>query len=191
MIKPILFAGAILLMAGCSSSGVTKSHYQLPSMVTTNGAKTAIVNEQQIQLIGVTVADYLNGNGIVYQTNDVQFVMATQNLWGSSLQQQLSNALSENLNTQLPNWLIANRMMIEGNKTLQVNVTGFHGRYDGKVVIKGEWALSANGKLFTRTFDLLLDQKEDGYDGLVRALAEGWLQVSHDIAGQVNQLNPH
>ena len=191
MIKPILFAGAILLMAGCSSSGVTKSHYQLPSMVTTNGAKTAIVNEQQIQLIGVTVADYLNGSGIVYQTNDVQFVMATQNLWGSSLQQQLSNALSENLNTQLPNWLIANRMMIEGNKTLQVNVTGFHGRYDGKVVIKGEWALSANGKLFTRTFDLLLDQKEDGYDGLVRALAEGWLQVSHDIAGQVNQLNPH
>ena len=191
MIKPILFAGAILLMAGCSSSGVTKSHYQLPSMVTTNGAKTAIVNEQQIQLIGVTVADYLNGSGIVYQTNDVQFVMATQNLWGSSLQQQLSNALSENLNTQLPNWLIANRMMIEGNKTLQVNVTGFHGRYDGKVVIKGEWALSANGKLFTRTFDLLLDQKEDGYDGLVKALAEGWLQVSHDIAGQVNQLNPH
>ena len=191
MIKPILFAGAILLMAGCSSSGVTKSHYQLPSMVTTNGAKTAIASEQQIQLVGVTVADYLNGNGIVYQTNDVQFVMANQNLWGSSLQQQLSNALSENLNAQLPNWLIANRMMIEGNKTLQVNVTGFHGRYDGKVVVKGEWALSANGKLFTRTFDLLLDQKEDGYDGLVRELAEGWLQVSRDIAGQVNQLNSY
>lgn len=190
MIKPILLAGLVLLMAGCSSSDDSKTHYQLPSHVINNSAKSAVTADKQIQLMSVNVADYLNGNGIVYQTSDVQFVMANQNLWGGSLQQQLSNTLAENLNAQLPNWLIANQMMVEGNKNLQVNVTGFHGRYDGKVIIKGEWALYSEGKLFTKTFDIQQEQQEDGYDGLVRALAEGWFKVSNDIAKQINQLNP-
>lgn len=189
MIKSILLAGAVLLMAGCGSTGATKSYYQLPSQAMSHSTKAEIAAEHQIQLIGVSVADYLNGSGIVYQTSDVQFVMASQNLWGSSLQQQLSNALAENLNAQLPNWLIANQMMVEGNKNLQVSVTGFHGRYDGKVIVKGEWVIYSDGKLFTKAFDMQLEQQEDGYDGLVRSLSEGWSKVSDEIAGQINRLN--
>jgi uncharacterized lipoprotein YmbA len=43
--------------------------------------------------------------------------------------------------------------------TLNVTVTGFHGRYDGAVVISGEWLLNHQGQLIKRPFHLELKQQ--------------------------------
>lgn len=86
----------------------------------------------------VAAPDYLAGNGVVYQTSDVQYVIANNNLWASPLDQQLRNTLVANLSSQLP--CLGSRLAASGKHqdTLNVNVTGFHGRYDGAVVISGE-----------------------------------------------------
>lgn len=54
----------------------------------------------------VSVPDYLAGNGVVYQTTDVQYVIASQNLWASPLDQQLRNTLVTNLSATLPGWVV-------------------------------------------------------------------------------------
>lgn len=57
----------------------------------------------------VSVPDYLAGNGVVYQTSDVQYVIANNNLWASPLDQQLRNTLVANLSARLPGWVVASQ----------------------------------------------------------------------------------
>ncbi|WP_187433407.1 ABC-type transport auxiliary lipoprotein family protein, partial [Serratia marcescens] len=57
-----------------------------------------------------------------------------------------------------------------------------HGRFDGKAIIRGEWVLNRQGRLIKRPFNLELKQGEDGYDALVRTLAQGWQQEAQTIA---------
>ena len=44
----------------------------------------------------MSIPDYLAGNGVVYQTTDVQYVIANNNLWASPLDQQLKTTLVAN-----------------------------------------------------------------------------------------------
>ena len=119
----------------------------------------------------VTVPDYLAGNGVVYQTSDVKYVIANNNLWASPLDQQLRNTLVANLSTQLPGWVVASQPLGSAQDTLNVTVTEFNGRYDGKVIVSGEWLLNHQGQLIKRPFRLEGVQTQDGYDEMVKVLA--------------------
>ena len=55
--------------------------------------------------------------------------------------------------------------------TLNVTVTEFNGRYDGKVIVSGEWLLNHQGQLIKRPFRLEGVQTQDGYDEMVKVLA--------------------
>jgi uncharacterized lipoprotein YmbA len=57
----------------------------------------------------VAVPDYLAGNGVVYQTSDVQYVIANNNLWASPLDQQLRNTLVANLSISWAGLLLRSR----------------------------------------------------------------------------------
>lgn len=177
-----------LLLAGCSSGVATKAYYQLPSINSVAEEKIGVTSERQIWVADVGVSDYLNGLGIVYQVNDVQYVMANNNLWASSLDQQLQQGLIETLNSSLPDWLATVQSIGNANNTLTVNVTGFHGRYDGTVVVRGEWVLSNGREIVKKAFDIQMPQKNDGYDSLVRTLGEAWHQQSLSIADTIRQL---
>lgn len=182
IIRKSLVILTVLWLAACSSSQSGKSYYQLPSMTTGTNQKGMVSPDRQLQLTGVNVADYLNGLGIVYQTNDVKYVMASNNLWAGSLQQQLQQALIENLNAGLPGWLITGQHIQGNQKTLSVNVTGFHGRYDGAVIVRGDWILSDGGRILIKPFGIQLMQQGDGYDSLVRTLAKAWKQQNDEMA---------
>lgn len=69
-----------------------------------------------------------------------------------------------------------------------MTVTGFHGRYDGRAIIRGVWILKHQGQLIKQPFDLELKQSEDGYDALVRTLAAGWQQEAGAIAAQLQRV---
>ncbi|MCG8709066.1 membrane integrity-associated transporter subunit PqiC [Brenneria sp. 4F2] len=174
----------VLLLSACSGN-TQKTYYQLP--VTPDGAAAAesAVNGQQLWLEHVTVADYLANPGLVYQTNDVQYVIASNNLWASPLDQQLQQSLVTNLSHGMPGWLVTAQPQGSEQSVLNVSVTAFHGRYDGKAVISGEWVLKHQGQVFKRPFTVVLAQSEDGYDALVKTLAQGWAQVAQSIAQQV------
>ena len=134
MKKWLAIVGAMVLTA-CSSGSETKSYYQLPLMAQAGAQSTASQGNRLLWVEQVAVPDYLAGNGVVYQTSDVQYVIANNNLWASPLDQQLRNTLVANLSTQLPGWVVASQPLGSVQDTLNVTVTGFHGRYDGKVVV--------------------------------------------------------
>ncbi|MDZ7278854.1 membrane integrity-associated transporter subunit PqiC [Pantoea eucrina] len=186
--KKALIVGAILLMAGCSST-IETTYYQLPAGNVAHISSSASGNPPMLWVEQVTVPDYLAGNGLVYQTSDVKYVIASNNLWASPLDQQLKQTLVANLGKALPGRLVASTTPAEQHDTLSVTVSGFQGRYDGKVIVSGESLLEHQGRFVKQGFDVTLPQTEDGYDAMVRALAQGWQQAAQQMANSVASLN--
>lgn len=191
---------AALLLSACSSGSEEPRYYQLPnnqlsnaqlsqaaapqSMMATNPGQ----GQRQLWVEQVSVPDYLAGNGVVYQTSDVQYVIANNNLWASPLDQQLRTSLVANLSRNLPGWVVASQPMGSDQDTLNVTVTGFHGRYDGHVIVSGEWLLNHQGTLIKRPFHVEMTQPQDGYDAMVKVLGEVWAQQASNMAREINRL---
>ncbi|WP_409307517.1 membrane integrity-associated transporter subunit PqiC [Pectobacterium sp. B1J-3] len=176
----------VLLLSACSSSP-QKSYYQLPVIPATETSHTAVSPSGQLWLEHVGVADYLGNQGVVYQTSDVQYAIASDNLWASPLDQQLQQALVTELGNNMAGWIVTTQPHGGEQAVLNVTITAFHGRYDGKVVIRGEWVLSRADKVIKRPFNVVLPQTEDGYEALVKTLAQGWQQVGVAIAQSVTR----
>ncbi|MEH0832522.1 membrane integrity-associated transporter subunit PqiC [Pectobacterium cacticida] len=174
-----------LVLSACSSSTTQKTYYQLPTDVDASVAHSAPNQARSLWVEHISVADYLSNAGLVYQTNDVRYVIASNNLWASALDQQLQQTLVTRLGNQLPGWLVTAQPQGRDQATLSVVVTGFHGRYDGYAIVRGEWVMSYQGNVVKRAFNVALPQKDDGYDALVKALAQGWQHVSQSIAQQI------
>jgi uncharacterized lipoprotein YmbA len=174
------------LLSACSSSD-NKTYYQLP-LPQAGVQSTASQGRHLLWVEQVSIPDYLAGNGVVYQTSDVQYVIANNNLWASPLDQQLRTTLVANLSNQLPGWVVASQPLGSDQDTLNVNVSGFHGRYDGKVIVSGEWLLNHQGQLIKRPFHIEVKQQQDGYDEMVKTLAQAWSQEAIAIAQSMNRL---
>ena len=175
---------AVCLLTACSS-GENKTYYQLP--VAVGKVQNHLANPRMLWVEQVNIPDFLAGSGVVYQTSDVQYVVASNNLWASPLDQQLRTALVANLSNQLPNWIVASQPLSNDQDVLDVSVTGFHGRYDGKVIVSGEWLLNHQGQITKRPFYIELSQQDDGYDAMVKLLAEAWSQEAAAIAQTINR----
>ncbi|WP_147196693.1 membrane integrity-associated transporter subunit PqiC [Pantoea sp. CCBC3-3-1] len=188
MMKWIPVALALALSA-CSSTPET-TYYQLPSAAkSTVASSSANALRPSVFVQHVSVPDYLAGNGLVYQASEVKYVIASNNLWASPLDQQLQQTLVANLSEALPGWLVSASPLGQQQDTLTVNVTGFHGRYDGHAVLSGDWVLEHQGQILKRSFALDIPQKEDGYDALVKTLAQGWQQEAREMANAVRSNN--
>ncbi len=184
--KKWLVLVAACLLAACSSTE-NKTYYQLPQ-ATGTVQNSASANQRLLWVEQVSIPDFLAGSGVVYQTSDVQYVIASNNLWASPLDQQLRTTLVANLSNQLPGWVVSSQPLGSDQDTLNVSVNGFHGRYDGKVIVSGEWLLNHQGQLTKRPFHIELAQQQDGYDAMVKVLAQAWSQEATSIAQTINRL---
>lgn len=183
--KKWLVLAAACLLAACSSTE-NKTYYQLPQATGTVQNSTS-ANQRLLWVEQVSIPDFLAGSGVVYQTSDVQYVIASNNLWASPLDQQLRTTLVANLSNQLPGWVVSSQPLGSDQDTLNVSVNGFHGRYDGKVIVSGEWLLNHQGQLTKRPFHIELAQQQDGYDAMVKVLAQAWSQEATSIAQTINR----
>jgi len=190
---PVVLA---LLLTACGSSNSQKAYYQLPTLDSGNAVQQTAAQSgnllpsnatpRSLWIERVGVADYLAGSGLVYQTNDVQYVIAANNLWASPLDQQLQQTLTSYLRRGLPGWIVTGQQPEAGSQDrLNVEVTGFHGRYDGNAVVSGYWTLNHDGQTTQRNFSFVLKQQADGYDALVRTLAAGWQQEANSIISKI------
>ncbi len=173
------------LLIGCSS-GIEKSYYQLPTTPSLVTKKSDLLTQKQLWVQTVQLSGILAANGITYQTSDVNYVNANNHLWASPLEQQLMQNLVNQLSIMLPNRLVSAQPLENRPDSLNVFLTAFHGRYDGKVIIQGNWIYKSDKVIIKRDFSLLLDQDENGYSALVRTLARGWTQVGQSIASQLS-----
>lgn len=179
---------ATLLLAACSSNVEETNYYQLPTPQQASALHQSGMASRMLWVEQVSVPDYLAGNGVVYQTSEVKYAIGTQNLWASPLDQQLRTTLVTNLGQQLPGWVVASTPLGNEQDTLNVTVTGFHGRYDGRVIVSGEWLLNHQGQLIKRPFHIEMTQQQDGYDAMVKVLGEAWSREASDIARELNRL---
>ena len=173
-----------LLVIGCSR-GVEKSYYQLPTTAGLVTKKSDLLTQKQLWVQTVQLFGILAANGITYQTSDVNYVNAANHLWASPLEQQLMQNLVNQLSMALPDRLVSAQPLENKLDSLNVILTAFHGCYDGKVIIQGNWIYKSDKGIIKRDFSLQLDQEENGYSALVRTLARGWAQVGQSIANQL------
>jgi uncharacterized lipoprotein YmbA len=92
-----------------------------------------------------------------------------------------------NLGSQLPGWVVASQPLGSEQDTLNVTVTASTAVMTGGIV-SGEWLLNHQGQLIKRPFHLELKQQKDGYDEMVKVLAQGWAQESASIASEISRL---
>lgn len=177
-----------VMLSACSSSTPQPAYYQIPVTAAPAAAlQISDASRPAVWLERVTVADYLAGNGVVYQTSAVKYVIAASNRWASPLEQQLSQAMVSHLSARLPGRLVSLSPTGARPDTLSINVTSFQGRYDGKAVIAGDWTLQQGDRLMRRSFALALPLREEGYESLVKTLGQGWQQVAAEVARQIAQ----
>ncbi len=188
MNKGILLA-LVMLLAACGGNN-DKHYYQLPVAAQENAGQPlpSAGGTRHIWLSRVNVSDYLAGGGLVYQQSDVRYVTASNNLWASPLEQQLRQTMVAHLSNRLPGALVSASPAQGEQDQLEFSVTGFHGRYDGRAVIQGEWQLTHDEQVTRYPFNLVLKQDKDGYDALVRTLAQGWQQIGQAAAGRISTL---
>ncbi len=175
----------VLMLAACSSQ-TNKTYYQLPDVyqggVSEHVSVTQSAKKPQIWVQPIRLSNMLVNAGIVYQTTDINYTVANQHLWINPLDQQLQQNLISGLTKALPDTVVANQPVEDNLAKLTVTVNYFQGRYDGQVIISGDWIYTENNKVINQPFSLVLTQTEDGYPALVRTLGQGWEQVVSDIA---------
>ncbi|PKH24250.1 hypothetical protein CIG19_07375 [Enterobacterales bacterium CwR94] len=171
---------AVLLLSACSSTEETR-YYQIPAATGAVAVEQAQADRRTLWVEHVAVPDYLAGNGVAFQTSEVRYTIAVNNLWASPLDQMLKQTLIANLSATLPGRLVTSAPLGE-HDTLNVTIAGFQGRYDGQVVVTGEWLLEKQGQLIKQPFNIMLPQQEDGYDALVATLGKAWQQVAENIS---------
>lgn len=174
-----------LCLTACSGGSDTK-YYQLssPAANTVAAVSTSSLGQQPhtLWIEPVTIPDALAGNGIAFQTSEVQYRLAEQNQWASPLDQQLQQTLISNLSHLMPGWLVTNTLTEGDHDTLTVTVTAFQGRWDGHAVIKGYWIYQGKQQTERQSFEQVVPLQDDGYSALVQALSQGWYQQAQQLA---------
>ncbi len=191
---PAGFVAALLalLLVGCANKPVQVKHYTLP-------AATKDIQETDAERlfvdITISTADYLSTPGINYQTSEYRMESAYGHRWAGSLAEQLRRQLRGELLQQYPGYRFTTGRAHGDDSAgdtffLTIVVDEFHGRFDGVAVTSGRWSLRDAEKnyLAGQNFAELTPLSADGYEALVKSLAQGWRKTIRDINRQIQAL---
>ena len=186
-----LLAIATAALAGCAAQSMPTNRYTLPKADSPQQAGEPSSQAATLAIGPVEVASYLDQEGIVMQTSDIELNAANQNLWAESLGQQLTRRLRQSLAANLPDIVVLNTARSEaGAQRLTLSVDQFQGRYDGQAVASGEWQLhDGNDLVAQRHFEVAQPLSDDGYPALVRTLGTVWDDVARQIAEDIRAVS--
>lgn len=178
-----------LLVAGCATETSTRQRYTLPTepqppRVTGGEASHTLVVRP------LRLANYLDGEGIVLQLDDITLNHARNHLWAEDLGRQLERGLRQRLAARLDDTRVIGDSAPADALALRLEVQSFQGRYDGQAVASGQWQLRAgDGRLITQEpFEVTAELDSDGYPALVRALGRSWDRVAEQVAERIVEL---
>lgn len=179
-----------LSLAGCFKSNppVKTERYSLPE-VTASSPSTA--HSRTLVLNRIQLADYLDTDRIVIQTDDITMQPARDHLWVDNLAQELRRGLRARLTSRLNNTIVVDPQPgLPAANTLHLTIEQFHGQMRGYAVLSGQWQLiGANHVAGTsKSFKFSTPLAENGYPALVRALGRNLDLLSDQIASQLQTL---
>lgn len=184
---------ASLLLAGCAGSPGSPSLFLLDSQ--TRGDHPAVAEKApRLVVKPVTLAKFLDQDGIIYQTEPHRIVIAQENRWAAPLSSQLSDILYKTLAhdvTQARVKKYPDRK--QKSYQLQTRIDQFMGHYDGKAHVAGQWQLQdPEGQTIRQHhFATTVALPRDGYPALISSLSQSWnklsRQIAHSIQAELNQ----
>lgn len=183
--------GLLLLLAfslgACFKSNppVSTQRYSLPDVATSPAVATAPAQTAPSALLlkRIQLADYLDTDRIVVQTDDVTLHPARDHLWVDSLSQELRRGLRARLASRLPNTAITDTVS-GAAPALSITIDQFHGQMRGYAILSGHWQVDAASQ---QTFRFSTPLSENGYPALVRALGTDLDLLSEQIASQLQK----
>ncbi|RKS86928.1 hypothetical protein DES39_0134 [Orbus hercynius] len=179
--KKYVIIALLFLVAGCSSTMSNKVYYQLTSDFSVNNLQPQTV-DNVIVIDSVNVANYLDKTGIVYQTDAIEYSTANNNLWLTTLSNQIQQRVIIDLSALLPNYYVTAAPTQNPRATIKLFIDSFHGSYTGDALIKGKWVITyKDNQVITKNIDMKLRQSEDGYAALVKTLSKGWQNEELDL----------
>ncbi len=187
------FGLAVLLglsLSGCFKSNppVKTERYSLPEVTTT---QTAPTQTRTLALGRLQLADYLDTDRIIIQTDDITMQPARDHLWVDNLSQELRRGLRARLASRLGNTLVVDPQPgLPAANTLHLTIEQFHGQMRGYAVLSGQWQLISANQVPgpSRAFKFSTPLAENGYPALVRALGQDLDLLSEQIASQLQTL---
>lgn len=182
--RPLLYASALLLLMACSQQSVQIQYYQFPYPEVLPRAEVVSEPERVLVLQGIQLAPFLQQRGIAFQQSATELTVARQHLWADDLATQLSRHLLLNLEAQPTGWQLQ-QQPDKAAIQLHIQVDRMLGTADGYALLSGEYRLSGQQRSQRQRFLIQQPLQNDGYPALVQAMAEGWQQLSHDIAQQL------
>lgn len=185
----LLVLNATLAGTGCSTTPPEPAEYLLrPSLE--NGRT---IEQPPIAALGqLSVAPYLNRQGIVLETGEGRLEMARSHRWAEPLAHSLRRMLRMGI-AQASGRAVAEARSGSGAApvVIDVDIHRLHGSLEGEVVLAADWLLrdGDSAEVLGRygTVHRVLT-KEDGYPALVRAHAELLDALSASIADTVTAL---
>ncbi|WP_187312887.1 ABC-type transport auxiliary lipoprotein family protein [Candidatus Williamhamiltonella defendens] len=117
---------------------------------------------QTLWIKPVQLSDYVASDDLTYETNGVRYVTAQRHLWASSLDQQLLKALLINLSHSLLDLFLSSQLFNTNQWRLSIGVGAFRGRYDGSMIISGDWLIELHDQMKKQSFYFELKRIDNG-----------------------------
>jgi uncharacterized lipoprotein YmbA len=191
----LLVMGFAWLLTACSTTKPPSNEYLLmdENIVKAEPMTTSPIS---VQIMPVSVANYLAGNEIVLVTKQGEVYRSANNLWAETLSPQLTRLTQQRLEKTLPDvtWFGGQRLPANQIALLNIEVDDFYADLKGMIHISGRWQLMSElGELTAAdTFYVTDSLKSDGYSIMVQTLSHSWFNqvidsMANDIAHSLNQ----
>ena len=197
--KWLLMMGLSGLICACASTSTPSNEYLLTDTKLAK-VKALSTKASAVQLMPVTMANYLSGNEMVLVTNVGEVYRSKTNLWAESLSSQLTRLTQQRLEKALPNvtWFGGQRLPSYAIAVLNIEVDDFYADLEGVIHISGRWQMiSEFGELVaSNTFSVNNSLVSDGYIAMVQSLSDTWFNdivsrmvedIAHGFKTEISQ----
>jgi len=165
------------LMVGCATPVSPSKEYLLTDEALST-VRVQSTNPVFIQLMPVSMANYLVGNEMVLVTRQGQVHRSKNNLWAEPLSSQLGRLIQQRLESALPDitWVNTQAFFPQDAYELHVEIDTFFADLEGVTMISGRWymAKKTGELLLADTFNATNNMQSDGYQSMVKALSQSW-----------------
>lgn len=179
----------VIVIVGCTSASTALTYYVLHSVDAPQAKPTKAYT--YLKLDGFVIPEYLKQRGLVYQTSETNIHISTSHLWAEPVDVGLKKSLKKAM-SNYGVYLVDDEQFHAG-ETIHValNITDFISRFDGEVLLSGEFVILGRSSAPTATasaitpFDIRVPLKHDGFSASIEAMRESITQLALQIAEDI------
>lgn len=169
----------VVFLSACAGQSTEPSYYLLRS--DQNLTSRTLEPSTQYVLNQITIAPYLNQNGLILETNAGAMRTARYHLWAEPLYEGIRVFLMTEISQARGEDILMGKIE-EAETSINVRIDQLHGTGDGRARLVAYWWLSQGSDIKAAyQFAEYRDLGQDGYDALARAEKA----LLSDLAGKI------